>query len=386
MERGELIYLDNAATSFPKPREVTEAVGDFLVNCGGYPGRGGYDSAMRAAETVFECRVRLARLFDAAGPEQVFFTMNTTQGLNACIKGSLRKGDHVLISDMEHNAVYRPIYRLWKKGTVSYDVFPTMAMEPTRNPQRICGGIAKLIKRDTRMLICTAASNLCSATMPLYEIGRLCRSLGILFVVDGAQMAGHGHISVRDMRIDALCLPGHKGLMGPQGCGAVILGDGIRLETLIEGGNGVASLEGDMPEETPERYEAGTLPTPAIAGLSAGLDVIERLGIERIGEHGRCLFRQAREGLSSIKGVKVYCPKQEGAVISFGVDGYGSEQAAAMLAEKGICVRGGYHCSALGHRTMGTLENGAVRASFGVFNSSSDVNALCEAVKEIAGR
>ena len=379
-----MIYLDNAATSFPKPQAVVEESMRCMRQYCGNPGRGSHILAMRSAEKIFECRGEIAAFFGSRNPENVVFTMNTTMALNIAIKGLLRQGDHVLISDMEHNAVYRPIYRLWKKGTVSYDVFPTMAMEPTRNPQRICGGIAKLIKRDTRMLICTAASNLCSATMPLYEIGRLCRSLGILFVVDGAQLAGHGHISVRDMRIDALCLPGPKGLMGPQGCGAVILGDGIRLETLIEGGNGVASLEGDMPEETPERYEAGTLPTPAIAGLSAGLDVIERLGIERIGEHGRCLFRQAREGLSSIKGVKVYCPKQEGAVISFGVDGYGSEQAAAMLAEKGICVRGGYHCSALGHRTMGTLENGAVRASFGVFNSSSDVNALCEAVKEIA--
>lgn len=384
MEHSELIYLDNAATSFPKPYSVTEAVRDQMINCGGNPGRGGYESSLEAARRVFDCRCKLAEMFDAEGPEQVFFTMNTTQGLNACIKGLLRKGDHVLISDIEHNAVYRPIYKLKEKGIVSYDVFPSMMRDCRRNPRRICAEIGKLVKRETKMLICSAASNICSLTMPITEIGSLCRRLGVLFVVDGAQLAGHGRISVRDMKIDALCIPGHKSLLGPQGCGAVVLGKGLKLDTLTEGGNGVSSLEGKMPDESPERYEAGTLPTPAIVGLSAGLDAVRRLGEEQIGAHGRCLFREARDRLTCIRGVTVYCPDQEGAVLSFNLDGYGSEQVASMLADKGICVRGGYHCSALGHKTMGTLESGAVRASFGVFNSSKDVDELYRAVKDIA--
>ena len=386
MERGELIYLDNAATSFPKPRAVVEQMRRFMLYSGGNAGRGSHKLSLEAAKTIFECRERLAEFFGAEDIEQVCFTLNTTYALNSCIKGLLAKGDHVLISDMEHNAVYRPIYKLAKEGTISYDIFPSMLGSEKRSPMRICAGIAKRLTPQTKMVVCTGASNICSMTMPLAEIGRFCRRHGLLFVVDGAQCAGNMKISVKDMCIDALCVPAHKGLLGPQGCGAIIFGNGIMAGTLIEGGNGVASLEGEMPEYSPERYEAGTLPTPAIAGFCEGLKTVSMLGIERINEHEKKLFCRAAETLGNMRGVELYCPQYSGAVLTFNLDGYDSEEVAARLSDEGICVRGGYHCSALGHKTLGTLERGGVRASFGAFNSSADVDALCKAVQAILCR
>ena len=290
----------------------------------------------------------------------------------------------MLISDLEHNAVYRPIYKLAAEGVIDYDVFPSMVGDPRRNAMRICAGIAKRLRKETRMVICTGASNICSATMPLSQIGAFCHRHGILFVVDGAQCAGHYGISVKDMCIDALCVPAHKGLLGPQGCGAIIFGKGIFADTLIEGGNGVASLDGDMGDDMPERYEAGTLPAPAIAGLCEGIKTVERLGIENIRCHEAKLFRYARERLGNIKGVTLCAPEYEGSVLTFNIDGKSSEEIAMLLSEQGVCVRGGYHCSALGHETLGTLGTGSVRASFGVFNGSSDIDALCRCVKRIS--
>lgn len=383
MERGGLIYLDNAATSFPKPQSVIEQMERFMLYCGGNAGRGGHWASMEAARLVFECRSRIAEFFDADGPERVCFTMNTTQGLNLCIKGLLREGDHVLISDMEHNAVYRPVYKLKKEGKIDFDIFPSMIGDRRRNAMRICAGIAKRMKRETRMVICSGISNICSAEMPLREIGAFCRRHGLIFVVDGAQCAGHMKISVKDMCIDALCVPGHKGLLGPQGCGAVIFGRDILADTLVEGGNGVASLEGDMPEYSPERYESGTLPTPAIIGLSEGVRAVSELGLEKIRAHEKKLFRRTAELLGNMKGIRVYYPQYDGSVLLFNVEGHSSDEIASRLNDAGICVRGGYHCSALGHKTLGTLNSGAVRVSFGVFNNSRQIDALAESLRRM---
>lgn len=385
MDARELIYLDNAATGFPKPRETTDAMLGFMKEVGGNAGRGAHPLSMAAAEGIFECRAKLARLFGATGADRVCFTLNTTHGLNLCVKGLLKRGDHVLISDMEHNAVYRPLYRLRAQGQIELDVFPLMGRDGELTDEDICAGIEKRIRRNTRMLVCSGAGNISSLASPLGAIGAICRRNGILFVVDGAQCAGHRAITLEEQGIDALCVPAHKGLLGPQGCGAVILGEKIAPQTLIEGGNGVDSLEGAMSFEMPERYEAGTLPAPAIFGLSAGLDVLCRLGIERIDEHEKILFRKAREGLESMDGIRIYTPRREGAVLLFNMEGYASEQVAELLGERGICVRGGYHCCALGHKTLGTDRGGAVRISFGPFNSSSDIDALLDAIREIKG-
>lgn len=378
-----MIYLDNAATSFPKPREVIEEVRRAMTRYGGNPGRGSHEPARQAAEKVFACRSLAAELFGVEDPARVFFTMNTTHGLNTVIKGTLRKGDHVLISDLEHNAVWRPIHRLAVEGKITYDIFPTLTGEARQNPTRICAAIARLCRPETRMLIATAASNLCSATLPIAEIGAFCHRHGIFFVVDGAQAAGHIPIAVDSLALDALCVPGHKGLLGPTGCGMVILGQDFLPEPLTEGGNGVDSLEGDMSETLPERYEAGTLPVAAIAGLCEGLRWISHTGIEAIAEYERSLYRRAREIVGNISGYDIYAPDYEGATLLFNRRGMPSEHLAAALNEKGICTRAGYHCSALGHRTLGTPEGGAVRVSVGPFNTLSQIEALGLALREI---
>ena len=220
--------------------------------------------------------------------------------------------------------------------------------------------------------------------MPIKEIAELCKRSGVRFVVDGAQSAGHERIRVDEMGIDALCVPGHKGLYGIQGSGMIILGRGMKLETLIEGGNGVNSLDGRMPDFSPERYEAGTLPTPAVAGLCEGMKFVRSVGEEIIAEREKALFRQTRERLGNIERVKIYLPQYEGSVLLFNIDGISGEEVGERLSREGICVRSGYHCSAVGHRTLGTERIGGVRVSFGVFNDREDVETLCEAVSRIA--
>ena len=386
MEASGLIYLDNAATSYPKPPEVYGEALRSLIQYGGNPGRGSHRLSLMASEKIYECREAAAALFDVCDPERIFFTLNATYALNTVIKGILRKGDHVLISDLEHNAVFRPIYKMACQGLIEYDVFKSFCADGQATPAKICGDIARRMKRNTRLLICTHQSNICSVTMPIREIADLCRKCGVFCVVDGAQSAGHTDISVDKSGISALCVPSHKGLYGPQGCGVVALGKGITLSTLAEGGNGVDSLEGKMPSFSPERYEVGTLPTPAIAGLCQGIKFVRSVGTEYISRHDAELFRQTKDQLSLIRGVRIYLPECEGSTLLFNIDGIPSEQVGELLSKRGICVRSGYHCTALGHKTLGTDKIGGVRVSFGVFNDKSDVDRLTGAIGDIASR
>lgn len=308
--------------------------------------------------------------------------MNTTYALNMLIKGILREGDHVLISDMEHNSVFRPIYHLAEEGLIEYDVFSTECLWKNASIETLCKNISSLIRPNTRLLICTHASNICSLMLPLREIGRLCNKHGIFFAVDAAQSAGHTDIHMSELGIDALCAPAHKGLCGIQGAGLLALSEKCHLETLIEGGNGMYSLEGNMPTELPERLESGTLPTPALAGLCEGIRFVRSMGCEEIGAHERALYRKLRDRLMDIDGIKVFLPEKEGSILLFSVAGKSSESVAAELAKEGICLRAGYHCSALGHKTLGTPDGGAVRVSFGHGNRISDLDALWRALKK----
>lgn len=380
-----MIYLDNAATSFPKPPTVVTEQARCMREYGGNPGRGSHKLALMAAEKIYECRDAVASFFASKHPENTIFTMNTTMAINMAIKGLLHRGDHVLISDMEHNAVFRPIYKLAKNGDISYDVFPTHVLDEQRTPEMICRGIEALIKPYTSMLICAHASNICSSTLPLMEIGALCRRHRILFVVDAAQSAGHHVIDMQQMGIHALCAPGHKGLLGPQGSGILLLGEGISADTLMEGGSGYRSLDGSMPEEAPERYEAGTLPTPAIAGLYEGIRAVKRIGgVEQIFRHEQALTAYLQERLLAMPSITVYTPHHVGSVLLFNVNGRSADQVGNELDRKGICVRSGYHCSALGHTTLGTRNGGAVRVSPGIYNTVSHMDALVNILQELA--
>lgn len=385
MPTKKLVYLDHAATSCPKPPAVLTAVTDCMKYRGGNPGRGSHKLAMEAAGEIYACREAASSLFGTE-PQRVIFTLNTTHALNLAIKGLAGRGKgegggfHVLCSDMEHNAVYRPLYRLAAEGIIDLDTFDTFPAAPVRTEDMILRSVSAKIRPDTRLVVCAHASNICSAVLPVERIGALCRRRGIAFVVDAAQSAGAYDLDVDRMGITALCLPGHKGLLGPQGTGMLILGKGVVLDTLMEGGNGVDSLRGEMGEDSPERYEAGTLQTPAIAGLRAGLDYVRSVGVETIQAHELELGRRLREGLMALPRVKVYAPHRIGAVTLFSVEGYTSEEVGRLLDGEGICVRAGFHCSALGHRTLGTPEDGAVRASLGWFSRERDVEALLRAV------
>jgi selenocysteine lyase/cysteine desulfurase len=313
----------------------------------------------------------------------VSFTGSTTHALNLAIHGALQRGDHVLCSEMEHNAVYRPLYALKSRGEIEFDTILSPASDPHVGTARIITDAAAKKKPNTRMLVCSHVSNVVSSVMPLSALGAFCKRHGILFCVDAAQSAGHLPIHVKDMQIDMLCLPAHKGLYGLQGCGALILGEGVELIPHIQGGNGVLSLSGEMPELPPERYEAGTLPTPAIAGLLAGIGEVNARGISAIAAQDKQLYDRARAMLARFEGVRVLAPHCRGPVLLFYHDRIPSDALGAELNRHGICVRAGFHCAALGHRTLGTPDTGAVRVSFGMDTVPSDLDAMYSALKDI---
>lgn len=379
-----MIYFDNAATSFPKPPQVLRTVNDCLRNYCGNPGRGSHFLSRKSAEVVYSAREEAASFFGLSGAENVVFTYNDTYALNFAIKGVLRRGDHVIISDMEHNSIYRPVYRMAHENMITYNIFDSLCLENPRTPDMICKSIEKLIRPRTRLIAVTHVSNICSAALPLEEIGKLCRKYKITFLVDAAQSAGHLPIDMEKMNIDLLCAPAHKGLLGIQGCGLLLMRNGTGLSPLIEGGSGVNSLAPEMPELPPERYEAGTISVPAIAALGEGIRYINSVGLDAIHEKEKKLFCKAADMLSDIRGVTVYAPNHLGSTLLFNVNGSTPEQTSERLDRAGICVRGGFHCSPLGHKALRTGENGAVRASFGLFNTEKEVTEFCRVLKEIA--
>ena len=380
---SDIIYLDNAATTFPKPESVIMSTVDCMKSYCGNPGRGSHLLALKSAEKVFEAREAVASLFGAS-PENVIFTLNTTYALNMAIKGVMRGGSHALISNMEHNSVLRPLARFAADDIVRYDVFKAYDKKCKLSPREIVDNIIKKLRPSTKLLVCIHSSNICSYTLPIREIGQFCRRHGITFCVDAAQSAGHVSINMADDCIDILCLPAHKGLYSPQGCGIMILRDGFPLpSTFAEGGNGVNSLELSMGHLAPERYEAGTLCTPAIAGLCAGAEFIKSIGIETVAAHEELLWEKAFDRLSSIEGITIY-DRTPGSVLLFNLDTIPADELGSLLSQNGFCLRTGYHCSPLAHKALGTPDGGAVRIGFGIFNTLRDVDALYSKLKDIS--
>ena len=381
--KNNTVYFDNAATTFPKPQSVTAAALDCMESWCGNAGRGSHPLALRSAEAVFEAREGLAEMFGTE-PERVIFTLNTTYALNIAIKGIMSRGGHALISNMEHNSVLRPLARLASDRIAKYDVFTAYDSSRRLSAADIISNIISKLRPDTKLLVCTHASNVCSYSLPIGEIGKFCRRHGIIFVVDAAQSAGHLPINMRDDCIDVLCMPAHKGLYSPQGLGMMLLGENVAPDTLVEGGNGVNSLDVGMGTEAPERYEAGTLCTPAIAGLCEGLRFIRGVGLDSIRDREESLWRRAARQLSLIDGVTVYAPQYAGPVLLWNIDGLSPDDVGRSLSERGFCLRTGYHCAPLAHRALGTSAGGAVRMSFSIFNREDEVDGLCSAVREIA--
>lgn len=378
-----MIYLDNAATSWPKPDSVHTAMIKHIKENGANPGRSGHRMAMRASEIVFECRENLARLFGIADPLRIVFTSNATEAINLAVKGLLAPGDHVLLSSMEHNAVARPLKKLETVG-VELSIVKT---DPEGKVDS--ADIAGRIRRNTKLLIVTHASNVTGTVNDLAPLGRLAKEHNIAFMVDAAQTAGNMPIDVGGMHIDLLAFPGHKGLLGPQGTGGLYVGEGIILDTLKEGGTGSLSESLAQPDFLPDRYESGTLNTPGIAGLNEGIKFILSTGIGNIRNHEKQLARYMLEGLGAINKVKVYGSgdtEHRIGVISIAIDKKDCHEVCAELDEKyDIAARSGLHCAYLAHETIGTQKKGTIRFSMGFFNTFEDIHKALAAIKAIAG-
>lgn len=372
-----MIYFDNAATTFPKPAEVSAEVLRCLTRYCGNPGRGAHPLALLCAEKIYAARELLSDFFGLSAPERIIFTQNTTHALNLVLKGFLRTGDHVLISELEHNAVRRPLLRLHAEKKVSFDVFEVVG----KSTAEILQGIEKRLTYATKAVICVHASNVCSLHLPLEEIGALCHRKGVKLIVDAAQSAGHLPIDMQKMHVDALAAPGHKALYGMQGAGVLALGEGMELTPLLEGGSGSDSLSPDMPLSPPERFEAGTLSTPAIVSLAQGVRLVRERGVESIREKERALFFAAVERLTTLPEIELYATEHAGAVLLFNHRSIPPFALAQKLAQSEICVRAGYHCAPMAHKALGTPDGGAVRLSFGLFNTVAQLDALWKALK-----
>ena len=375
-----MIYLDNGATSFPKPLLVRQNVDISLKNFSANPGRSGHSLSLRAAKEIFECRKRLKELFNVNSEEEIIFTENCTMALNTVIFGLLSEGDHVLISSMEHNSVTRPLESLKDKG-VTYSTF-----DYSYDDNETVDNVRNLIKPETKLVICTHASNVFGFRFPIERICALCHAYGILFCVDSAQSAGVFDIDVGTNQYDFVCMSGHKSLYGPMGTGVLILNN-RNLKPLLYGGTGTESVKKSQPEGLPEKFESGTQNMNGISGLKAGVDFVKNRGIKNIYNHEYKLAKRLFNGLANNRKVITYNKSFDygkvAPVVSFNIDGVYSEDLVAKLNKYGIMTRGGLHCSPLAHTTMNTIENGTVRVVPGAFNTINDINYLLNVIRKL---
>lgn len=375
-----MIYLDNGATSFPKPLSVRQNVDISLKKFSANPGRSGHSLSLRAAKEIFECRKRLKELFNVNSEEEIIFTENCTMALNTVIFGLLSEGDHVLISSMEHNSVTRPLESLKDKG-VTYSTF-----DYSYDDNETVDNVRNLIKPETKLVICTHASNVFGFRFPIERICALCHAYGILFCVDSAQSAGVFDIDVGTNQYDFVCMSGHKSLYGPMGTGVLILNN-RNLKPLLYGGTGTESVKKSQPEGLPEKFESGTQNMNGISGLKAGVDFVKNRGIKNIYNHEYKLAKRLFNGLANNRKVITYNKSFDyskvAPVVSFNIDGVYSEDLVAKLNKYGIMTRGGLHCSPLAHTTMNTIENGTVRVVPGAFNTIYDINYLLNVIRKL---
>ncbi len=374
------IFLDNAATSFPKPESVYRAMDDTMRRIGVAPGRGGYAQGLESARLIFSARETLAAFFAAPDPARLVFTHSATESINLAVRGLLKPGDHVVTTTMEHNSLARPLRLLERQGVeVTWVPADRDGLVDIRD-------IAGAFRPITRLVALAHASNVTGTVQPVAEIGALTRSAGIPFLVDAAQSAGCIPIDVVRMGIDLLAAPGHKGLFGPPGTGILYVAEGVELEPLTVGGTGGFSSEPEQPREMPERFESGTLNVPGIAGLLAGVEFIRQTGIEAIARHENELTKHLLAGLAGIPGITVHGAPSglRAPVISFSIAGRDPSTVGFRLdAEFGISVRVGLHCAPMAHRTIGTFPVGTVRVSPGYFTTATDIDTFLAALKEI---
>lgn len=378
-----MIYLDNAATTLHKPKEVGEAI---LAALGafGNSARGAHGGSLSASHTVYDARVKLAKLFHCPRADHVVFTCNVTESLNIAINGLIRPGDHVISTELEHNSVLRPLYRLADEQNVKLDLVPA-----DRLGRPDYGAFERLVRPETRAVVCTHASNLTGNIVDLARVSEVAGRHELLLIVDAAQTAGSVPIDMTALGIDVLCFTGHKGLMGPQGTGGMCIREGLtaQFRPFKVGGTGVQSYSRAQPQALPTLLEAGTLNAHGIAGLSAAVDYIERVGIEAIRDRELMLMRRFRDGVKDVPGVRLYgdFDSPRTAVVTLNLSEYESGEVSDALSEGyGIATRPGAHCAPRMHEALGTKEQGAVRFSFSWFNTEEEIDAAIRAVKELS--
>lgn len=376
------IYLDNAATSFPKPKEVATAVYDFMVNNGTSSGRGSYEKAMQSDYIVYECRKLIGKLFNFDNPKKVIFTSNVTDSLNIAMRGILKENDHVITSSLEHNAVWRCLKTLERDIKIKIDTVEC-SKDGITNPQ----DIKKYIKKDTALIVFTQASNVLGTIQPIREIGAIAREHNIPFLVDSAQSAGAMKIDVKEENIDILAFTGHKSLLGPMGTGGLIINTDIDIKPLKAGGTGGDSAYEYQPDYYPNHLETGTSNVSGIAGLREAIKFLNKEGIENIHNKEKELTKYALEKLETVKDIEIYGPKdceKMLSVISFNIKDKRPEDVGSILDQKyDIMLRAGLHCAPTAHSVIGTKERGTLRIGLGYFNEKEDIDKLVEALNNL---
>ena len=378
-----MIYLDNSATSFPKPKNVVDAVNDAILNYGNY-GRSSYKMALETTEKVFECRKKIAKFFNAKSIENVIFTYNCTMAINMAIKGLAKKGSHFIISDLEHNAVLRPLETLKMQGICDYSIakIETDVYKTIQN-------FEKCINKNTVAIICTGASNVFGLITPYRMIGALAHRYKLKFIFDAAQIAGIKRIDMKKDNIDILCCAGHKGLYGPSGIGLLVLNDDVDLMTIIEGGTGSNSMNFLQPDFLPDKLESGTPNIVGIIGLSSGIDFVESKGIENIYNHEMRLIKCLYNNLQINRNIKIYTDlsdfkKNYVPILALNIKNIPSDKAAELLSEQDICVRGGLQCAPLAHKKLNTEKTGIVRISPSIFTKKIQIDFTINSLIKIA--
>lgn len=374
-----MIYLDNAATTYPKPPQVIRAVDEAMRRYGANPGRAGHKMSMETAEELYRCRTEVAKFFHAPGPECVAFTLNCTLAMNLVLKGVLKSGDHVVTSNLEHNAVMRPLRALQEKG-VTY----TEAQVVPGDNDATVDAFRKALRPNTKLIVCTHVSNVWGIRLPIERLAALGHEYGIPIAIDCAQSAGVLPINMEECHFDYLCIASHKGLYAPMGTGILVTPHGASLATLIEGGTGTASISLDQPETMPDRLESGTVNVPGIAGIRAGIRFVKSKGIERIYRHELGLVQTLYRSLSQMEAIQLYTPEPVepyfAPVLSFNVKDVSSETVAQKLNTAGIAVRAGLHCAPRAHESFGTLEQGAVRVCPSAFNNMNEIRVFSNTI------
>ena len=373
-----MIYLDNSATTLIKPPQVAQDVYD-AINTMGNSGRGAYNSSISSSMVLYETRELIAEMFNLHYPEQVAFTLNATEALNTAINGLISYNDHIITTELEHNSVLRPLYRLEEKGTE----LTIIKANDWGNINYI--DIEKAIKYNTKAIVCTHCSNLTGNVLDIAKIGEICKRHNILFILDASQIAGIFDIDMEKQNIDVVCFTGHKSLYGPQGTGGICIKKGVNISPLKVGGSGIKTFEKTAPSSMPEHIEAGTVNSHSIAGLKAGLEFIQKTGISKIREKENMLVDLFYNSIKNIKDIKIYgdfSTKERGPIVSLNLGNYSSSSVSDELFERfEIATRSGGHCAPLMHKALGTEKQGAVRFSFSYFNTKDEVLFASKALK-----